>query len=170
MSGVKAISSTSKQGKKAFSSGDTVASYSQIEKGIYLNNKVLKDSNSVLGYNKTSRESWETVMNNFDKLSPQQKEIVERYSKAGRSLVGDGSVYDYTIHEIGHFVQWNILDTDMNNYLGTSESFGKFAVKISGYASSTKGEYIAESFVAYVKGEYSIIDPKFKKISDELRK
>lgn len=36
----------------------------------------------------------------------------------------------------------------------------KYAVKISGYATSKGNEYLAESIAAYLKGETDIIDPK----------
>ena len=44
-----------------------------------------------------------------------------------------------------------------------------FANKISGYAGENKSEYIAESFISYMKGE-SVADPDLVKIFDSLKR
>ena len=159
LNGIKTISPTSAQGKKVFSSADAVAAYNPVEKGIYLNKDVLKNADALAKYNKQSQDAWDLVMQNIGNLSGSQKELALMYKNAGRSLVGDGSVHDYIVHEMGHHVQWDVLDSATNNAMG--KSMAKYAPKISGYANASKGEYIAESFAAYVKGEKGIIDPVF---------
>lgn len=159
INGIKAISPTSAQGKKVFSDSDAVAAYSPIEHGIFLNKDVLKNAKALESYNKQADEAWDIVMQNIDKLSDSQKEIALTYKNAGRALVGDGSVHDYITHEMGHHVQWEVLDSATNNAMGKNMS--KYAPNISGYANASKGEYIAESFVAYTKGEIDILDPAF---------
>ena len=42
----------------------------------------------------------------------------------------------------------------------------QFSPKISGYANSSKSEYLAESFSAYLKGEYDILDPEYVRFID----
>jgi len=171
INGIKAISPTSAQGKKVFSDADAVAAYSPIEHGIFLNKDVLKNANALEAYNKQADEAWDTVMKNLDKLSDSQKEIALTYKNAGRSLVGDGSVQDYITHEMGHHVQWEVLDSATNNAMGKNMS--KYAPDISGYANASKGEYIAESFVAYTKGEIDKLDPVFvdyMKASEKVQK
>ena len=159
LNGIKAISPTSAQGKKIFTSADAVAAYNPVEKGIFLNKDILKNADALAKYNKQSKDAWDLVMQNIDNLSGSQKELALIYQKAGRSLVGDGSVHDYIVHELGHHVQWNVLDTKTNNAMGASMK--KYAPNISGYANASKGEYIAESFIAYAKGETDILDPDF---------
>ena len=168
INGIKAISPTSAQGKKIFSSSDAVAAYSPVEHGIFLNKEVLKNADSIFSYNEKSKEAWDFVMQNVDSLSGSQKELALTYKKAGRALVGDGSVHDYIVHEMGHHIQWDVLDSATNNAMGRNMS--KYAHKISGYANASKGEYIAESFVAYTKGEVEILDPVFKKFMDNIPK
>ena len=46
----------------------------------------------------------------------------------------------------------------------------KYAPKLSGYAAASKNEYLAESFVAYRKGELGKIDPEYKNTLDSIRK
>ena len=48
--------------------------------------------------------------------------------------------------------------------------FEEYGVKISGYATKTKGEYIAESYAAFCNGKAELIDPKLKDIFENIRK
>ena len=57
-----------------------------------------------------------------------------------------------------------MLPTNLNNELGKEMSL--YASKISGYATSSKSEYLAESFVAYMRGEKANIDPKLVEFLD----
>lgn len=159
ISGIKPIDPLSAKGKKIFSSADAVMAYSPVEHGVYINKNVLKNNNTLTDYHKNSSEAWETVMDNIDKLSGPQKELALRYKEAGRDLVGDGSAYDYFVHEIGHHIEWEVFDAKTNNLIGNGMK--EYAGKISGYATSSKSEYFAESFSAFVKGEYNKLDPEY---------
>lgn len=161
ISGIKPIDPLSAKGKKIFSSADAVMAYSPVEHGVYINKNVLKNNNTLTDYHKNSSEAWETVMDNIDKLSGPQKELALRYKEAGRTLVGDGSAYDYFVHEIGHHIEWEVFDAKTNNLIGNGMK--EYAGKISGYATSSKSEYFAESFSAFVKGEYNKLDPEYIK-------
>ena len=168
ISGIKTISPTSTQGKKVFSSSDAVAAYNPIEHGIFINKNVLKNATALASYNEKAEKAWNLVMSNIDNLSGKEKELALLYKNAGRALVGNGSVHDYIIHEMGHHVQWNVLDTKINNAMGSSMSI--YAPRISGYANASKSEYIAESFAAYIKGETKLLDPDFIKTINEYNK
>lgn len=168
ISGIKTLSPTSTQGKKVFSSSDAVAAYNPIEHGIFINKNVLKNATALASYNEEAEKAWNLVMSNIDNLSGKEKELALLYKNAGRALVGNGSVHDYIIHEMGHHVQWNVLDTKINNAMGSSMSI--YAPKISGYANASKSEYIAESFAAYIKGETKLLDPDFVKAINDYNK
>lgn len=167
LAGIKAIDPNSAKGKKIFADADAVMAYSPIEHGIFINKNVLKNADTLAKYNRESEEAWNVVMNNIDTLSGSQKAMALRYKQAGRALVGDGSVGDYLQHEVGHHVQWEVLDAKTNNLIGSR--MNEYASKVSGYATATKGEYIAESFSAYVKGQRSILDPEFVSFMDGKR-
>lgn len=168
ISGIKVISPTSAQGKKAFKDGsDAVMSYNPVEKGIFINKNILKDAKTLEKYNKEAKEAYDLVIGSIDKLSGSQKQLALTYKNAGRSVVGDGSVKDYITHEMGHHVQWQELTTELNNSMGKKMS--EYAPKISGYANASKGEYIAESFSAYTKGEKNLLDPEFVKFMEKKR-
>lgn len=162
LSGIKTISSSSAAGKKAFKDGaDAVMSYDPIQNGIYLNKDILKSDKIFNEYVKRSEDAWNTVMSNIDKLSGSQKELALTYKNAGRDLVDGKSVKGMFTHELGHHVQWTLLDTKTNNAIGLNMK--EYAPKISGYANSNKSEYLAESFVAYMNGETALLDPEYVK-------
>ncbi|WP_459129900.1 hypothetical protein [Guggenheimella bovis] len=160
---MKTIDPNSALGKKIFSSGDAIASYSPVDHGIYLNKSILKNAESVQNYLKKSNEAWEYVKKNLDSLPSSQREVAERYIKAGRSLVGD-TLEDYITHEMGHHVQWEVLGVKTNEL---SKGMLEYSDKISGYAGMSKSEYFAESFTSYRKGEFDKLDPKLVKAFDE---
>ena len=152
ISGIKPISGSSKTGQKVFSSSDAIAAYDPVSKGIYLNTDVLKSAKAFAEYQKRAQAAWDKVMANLDKLSPAQREIAERYKKSGRELVDD-SIKGCIIHEFGHHVQWAKMPASLVNSL---TKIAEHSVKISGYAGTTKSEYIAESFASWMKGENKI--------------
>lgn len=152
ISGIKPISGSSKTGQKIFSSSDTIAAYSYAYNGIYINTDVLKNAKAFAEYQKKARAAWDKVMSNLDKLTPAQREIAERYKKSGRELVDD-SVRGCIIHEFGHHIQWKKMPADLVNSL---TKIAEHSVRISGYAGMSKGEYIAESFASWMKGEKKI--------------
>ena len=160
LSGVKSISPTSARGKKVFKDGaDALFAYDPVQHGIYINKTVIKDAKALKEYTTRSKESWDLVMKNLDKLSGPQRELAERYAKAGRSLVSGDTVKGLFTHELGHHVQWTMLDPKTTNALTAKMS--KFAHRISGYAGSSSSEYLAESFSAFMKGERTILDPDY---------
>ena len=159
ISGIKAIDPLSAKGKKIFSGADAVMAYSPVEHGIYINKNVLKNAETLAAYNKQAKDAWDTVMSNIDTLNGAEKELALRYKQAGRSIVGDGSVHDYFLHEMGHHVQWQAFDAKTNNLIGSQMS--KYAGNLSGYATASKSEYFDESFVALQKGEISKLDPEY---------
>lgn len=165
LAGIKAIDPKSAIGKKAFTDSDALASYSPIYKGIFLNKEILKSPENIKKYFEKSKEAFTFLEKNRNKLTKQQLEILKRYEISQRSLVNE-SLEGIIIHELGHFVQWEVLPVKLNNALGTMEN----AEKISGYATFSKGEYIAESFSAYIKGEREYLNKDFIKLLDGLKK
>ncbi|MCQ2581912.1 MAG: minor capsid protein [Alphaproteobacteria bacterium] len=165
LNGIITVSPTSAIGKKAFKDGaDAVFSYSPAEGGIYINKDVVKNAKSFETYVKRSEDAWNTVINNIDKLKGADKEKALIYQKAGRDLVDGKSIKGLFTHEIGHHVQWQLLKPKEINDIGSRKS--QFAPNISGYANATQGEYFAESFAAYMKGERTKLDPEFVKLLD----
>ncbi len=163
LSGIKVVSGKSKQ----FKSGtDAIMAYSPVEKGIYINKDILKNSKTFANQIKQSDNAWSSVMDNIDKLTGSQKELAQRYKDAGRSLVDGKTVNGLFTHELGHHVQWQVFDVKTTNAL--AENSAKYATKISGYATANRSEYMAESFVAYMRGETKVIDPLYADYLNKL--
>lgn len=158
IAGIKAIKGSSATGKKIFKSSETVAAYDPVQKGIYLNSDILGSPEKLDAYIKRSREAFEYVQKNIDKLPASKRAIAERYIKAGRELTDD-SLEGMILHELGHHAQWNVVPTKLFNDLG--DNWERVAARISGYAGTNKSEYIAESFVSWMRGE-KLIDPRLK--------
>lgn len=151
--GLKAINPDSVRGKKIFhSESDIIAAFDPINKGIYLNAKILKDKKSFREHIEKVKEAIRTATDNIDRLSGLEREIAEMYKAAGRNFVDDG-IEGCIIHELGHHVQLSLPD---EMYDGLSIGMKKQMSQISGYATSNKREYIAESFVSWMKGEKRI--------------
>jgi hypothetical protein len=165
LSGIKVVDPKSRIGQKAFKDGaDALFSYDPIQHGIYVNRDILKSRATFEVYMAKSDEAWRIVMDNIDSLSGLQREVALRYQQAGRSTVGD-TIQDLFTHELGHHIQWTTFDAKTVNNL--SSEITTYAGRISGYASASNGEYIAESFVAYMRGERDILSPNFVEILDK---
>lgn len=162
IAGIKAIKGSSATGKKIFKSSETVAAYDPVQKGIYLNSDILGSPERLDAYIKRSREAFEYVQKNIDKLPASKRAIAERYIKAGRELTDD-SLEGMILHELGHHAQWNVVPTKLFNELG--DNWERVAARISGYAGTNKSEYIAESFVSWMRGE-KLIDPRLQTLFD----
>lgn len=162
IAGIKAIKGSSATGKKIFKSSETVAAYDPVQKGIYLNSDILGSPEKLEAYIKRSREAFEYVQKNIDKLPAAKRAIAERYIKAGRELTDD-SLEGMILHELGHHAQWNVVPTKLFNELG--DNWERVAARISGYAGTNKSEYIAESFVSWMRGE-KLIDPRLQTLFD----
>ena len=169
LGGLKVVSSKSAQGKKAFSGeSEAVASYNAAGRGIFLNKEILKNAKALEAYNQREKEAWDYILKNRSLLTKSQEELFKKYEEAGRSLVSGDTVQGLVTHELGHHVQWNALKAKQFNELIAYRK--KYDGKISGYAQASGGEYIAESFAAYMKGERSILDPEFVKVLDGMLK
>ena len=158
IAGIKAIKGSSATGKKIFKSSETIAAYDPVQKGIYLNSDILGSPEKFNEYIKKSREAFEYVKKNIDKLPPSKRAIAERYIKAGRELTDD-SLEGMILHELGHHAQWTVVPTKLFNELG--DNWERVAARISGYAGTNKSEYIAESFVSWMRGE-KLIDSRLQ--------
>ncbi len=159
LSGLKTVTPSSALGKKAFSSGESMASYDLVRNGIFLNKNILKDARTFQKFVEESRKANELVIKNVDKLSGAQKALVERYIKAGRALVDGESVEGILNHELAHHIELNFIRTNKGLYTQLLKNMDAYAVRISGYATSAGNEYLAESIAAYMKNEKNIIDP-----------
>lgn len=163
LSGLKTVSATSAKGKKVFRDADAVAAYNAAEQGIYLNSNILKSTGTFEKHVKESSDAFEYVKANLSRLTGSRLELGKRYVNAGRSLVDGETVRGAIEHELGHHVDWAVFGARANDIRATGK---KYSSAISGYAGSSAREYMAESFVAYVRGETSRLNPEFVKLME----
>ena len=118
----------------------------------------------------------QTVLPNIDTAIARTKpgaslRYLEALKRTGRTNVFAPDAYGSTIHEMGHYLDDQIFRKAFKEKgFDLSASFEKYSGGISGYATATQQEYIAESFAAYWKGETDILDPDLIGIFKGLRK
>ena len=139
-------------------------------KAYYKSEKAFNDH--LAEYNKLLQ----TVLPNIDTAIARTKpgaslRYLEALKRTGRTNVFAPDAYGSTIHEMGHYLDDQLFRKAFKERgFDLSASFEKYSGGISGYATATQQEYIAESFAAYWKGETDILDPDLIDIFKGLRK
>ena len=139
---------------------------------LFFNPNILKNEKSLEKYVANGKEAFEYCVNNMDKFSGKQLEMVERYKEAGRQTVADSSdnpLKAMLDHEFGHHVDHQIIGKNKEFLEITKDGMDEYGIKLSGYALHTRGEYVAESFCAYTN-DLGKIDPKLKEIFEGVKK
>lgn len=134
-----------------------------------INTTLVKDMNAINNYIQNGEESFQYVMQNMDKLSGSKLELAKAYQTAGKSLVGN-SLKDMVEHEVGHHLSYMSSVNKELAAIGKSDAWKEYAKKLSGYANHSFGEYTAESFNAYCRGETNKLQPEMIDIFEKLRK
>ena len=136
---------------------------------LMINKEICKSGNTIKKYIADGKESFDYVMKNMSKLSGSKLELAKTYQKAGRSLVGE-TFKDMITHETGHHISYmSGVNKEISEVLKTSD-WTEYATHLSGYANHSSGEYIAESWTAYIKGETELLDRKLIDVFERLVK
>ena len=167
--------------EKRFKDTTAEAAYQWGLSDFYYNKKYLKSAKTMAAHKKEYADLLEKVLPNIDKAieinegkSNATATLQLRYLKAlkntGRTNVFEPDAYGTTIHELGHYLDDQIFTkAEKESGLDMAESFNNYSGKISAYATSSRQEYVAESFAAYWKGEKDIIDPKLFDLFERLK-
>lgn len=100
-----------------------------------------------------------------------QLEYAEALKASGRSNVSGADPYGTMVHEIGHYLDDMLFRKEMKaRGFDLSASYASYSKNISAYAAETANEYVAESFLAYWKGEHDNLDPDLIAIFEGTRK
>jgi hypothetical protein len=168
MGGIIAPAGNTKLGQQI---SGAIAGYSPIRKGYILNRKSLKNL-------KTAQEAFDgesAVLKNllehpekydFTKLSKSTLGIIQRSKVSGRATV-PRSIQEALQHEFGHALERKVRSSSL--WPDAEKNMPEYADRISGYAGESKGEYIAESFVSFMKGE-GVADPVLVRIFESIRR
>lgn len=139
---------------------------------LYFNPNILKSAKALDDYMKKGQEAFDFCINNMDRFSGKQLELVQKYKEAGRQTVADSSnnpMKAMLDHEFGHHLDHQVIMHDKDFVQVSKDGMDEYGIHLSGYALHTRGEYVAESFCAYENG-LGDIDPKLAAIFDEVTK
>lgn len=168
--------------EKRFKGTTAEAAYQWGAQDMFYNKAYYKTQKAFSAHAKQAKELLDQVLPNLDSLIAKYENDTSfsgkktlSYLKAmkntGRSNVYMADAYGTTIHEMGHYLDDSLFHKMFSESgFDLNESFSMYSGGISGYATSSKQEYIAESFAAYWKGETDIIDPELLKIFEGARK
>lgn len=170
-------------GAGKYSDDSTIqGSYNWFVRNLFYNKSIYKSKKAFNTFLKSVEKIREEVLPNIDSLiklyendassdGKRKFKYLNLLKKSGRPNVNLPDAYFSTIHELGHYLDDNLLRKEFKNSgFKLTQSFEKFAEKISTYATTNEQEYIAETFTAYWKGETDIIDPKLYNIFERLKK
>ena len=94
------------------------------------------------------------------------RSVVEHAAKSGRGTVPE-TIEEAIMHEFGHALENSVKKHPAWETI--KQNMAIFADNISGYAAQDTGEYIAESFASYRKGE-TVADPELIRVFEELKR
>lgn len=168
--GIAAPAKNTKLGKM-LDEGDAVAGYMSIRNSFVLNKTNLKSvkiaEKSFADENKSMKDLLEHPEKyDFSKMSRTARKIIENAKISGRGTVPD-NIAEAITHEFGHSLEKQIKKHEL--WAQVEKDMETYAPKISGYATTEKGEYIAESFASWVKGE-DYADPNLIAIFESLKR
>ena len=166
--GVIAPAGNTKEGKMI--QGATAA-YSDVRKSFMLNRSSLKNmktAEKALASERTAlKDVWEHPEKyDLNKMDTTVRRVIEKSKLSGRATVPD-TVEDVIHHELGHSLEKRIKALD--NFADLQARMDKYAEQLSGYATTSWSEYVAESFASWRKGE-DLADPELVRAFKSLRR
>lgn len=163
------LESYGKKDKRVYSKNSDAPFFTTNMGNMGINNAIASDMVHIEKYAASGAEAFNYVLANMDVLSGSQLELAKTYKTAGRSLVDD-TVNGMVTHEVGHHISYMPDVNKTLSELQRDNTWKEYAQELSGYANHSFGEYMAESFGAYYKGEEDKVQPELLKIFEGLRK
>ena len=164
--GIQAPTKNSHFGKKIDGS---LAGFMPVRRSFLLNRTDMKTMKSVKQFFIDQQAEYKDIIKrpeDIEKLNERSKNIVLNSSRSGRMLVAT-NLKESIEHEYGHALQKSVMASEQ--WERAKSRMNLYAPLISGYATDSEGEYIAESFASYRKGE-SRVDPLMARIFESLKK
>ena len=147
------------------------AGYSPVRHGFLLNRKSLGTVKKAEAAFVADRQAIADILahpERYDmaKASRGLRSVVEHAAKSGRGTVPE-TIEEAIMHEFGHALEKSVKTHPAWETI--KQNMAIFADNISGYAAQDTGEYIAESFASYRKGE-TVADPELIRVFEELKR
>lgn len=166
--GVIAPAGNTKEGKLI---ENATAAYSPVRNSFMLNRSSLKNMKTA---EKALAEERRVVTDflehperyDLNKMSTRVRKVLEASAKSGRGNVAE-TVEDVINHELGHALESYLKKLD--SFTDLQARMARYADGISGYATESWSEYVAESFASWRRGE-SVADPELIKAFESLRR
>jgi hypothetical protein len=161
--GITAPAGNTKLGKRIEGAN---AAFGTVNRHLMLSRKNLKTPGTII---KSLAEEKKLVTeylqdpSKFAKLSGAAKKILDSSATSGRATVAENLV-DVLNHELGHSLEKHLRN--VSNYGAIEANWTAYAQNVSGYATTSFGEYVAESHCAWLRGE--TIEPELIKGFMEL--
>lgn len=163
------LESYGKANKRAWNGNSEAPMFTTNFGNIGLNNTLIKSQKLIDKYNEQGKKSFQYVLDNIDVLKGESRKQAEAYKIAGRSLVGN-SVEDFITHEVGHHISYIPEVNKTLSQIQSDTNWKDFAQNLSGYSTHSFGEYFAESFNAFCKGEQDKLQPELIEIFEGIRR
>ena len=147
------------------------AAYSPISNSFILNRKTFKSLNaSAAAFEKEASIAKDLLTHpekyDLSKLSRSVQKVIADAAISGRTTIPT-NIEEALWHELGHSLEKSVRKSGLyDTIVGNMPSF---APQLSGYACQDKGEYIAESFCSWMKGENKV-DPVLGKVFGGLKR
>jgi hypothetical protein len=147
------------------------AGYSSVRNSFILNRKVMKSEKILAEDIQTTQKAVSDYLAHperydLNKMRPAARQVFLNSRESGRATVPT-TIEEVLYHEFGHSLERGLKKTP--NYEELKQRMPTYAVKVSGYATTEFGEYVAESFASFMKGEDKI-DPTMRDAFATLRR
>lgn len=139
------------------------AAYAPLRKSLLLNNRSLKNVDDIVKNHAKELKLVQDFIDDptsFTFKTQRAADTMKASIISGRATV-PGTVEEVIYHEMGHALEKKVMQSP--DWVKAKANMSTFAEKVSGYATINEGEYIAESFTSYLKGE-DFADPELVKI------
>lgn len=168
--------------EKAFQGTTAEAAYQWFQNKLFFNADYFKNPKAYTKHREQYFDLLGQVMPNIDRLIEQKKNdtgygaaLQNAYLRAlkatGRTNVSATEAYGTMVHELGHYLDDTVFRSEMKaRGFDIGESYRNYSEGVSGYATQTNREYVAESFLAYWNGERDNLDPALVSIFEDMRK
>lgn len=146
-----------------------VAGYIVPRNSLVINAKAMKNLSVIAeeqDLEKKIIEKFRTNPNGVRLKSIEAQEALQASLKSNRVRVPENAE-EIIHHELGHAIEKKIKSDGDIQML--KDNMKVYAENVSGYATTDFGEYIAESFASYMKGE-QVIDPLLRERFEQLKK
>lgn len=147
------------------------AGYSSVQNSFILNRKVMKSEKILAQEIEATQKAVSDYLAHperydLNKMRSAARTVFLNSRESGRATVPT-TIEEVLYHEFGHSLERGLKKTP--NYDALKQRMQTYAAKVSGYATTEFGEYVAESFASFMKGEDKI-DPMMREAFNALRR